>query len=25
MKEHIEEKHPGWPVAVPKYRETFEL
>jgi metallo-beta-lactamase family protein len=25
MKEHIEEKHPGWQVAVPRYRETFEL
>jgi metallo-beta-lactamase family protein len=25
MKERIAEKHPGWQVAVPKYRETFEL
>ena len=25
MKEHILEKHPGWQVAIPHYRETFEL
>jgi metallo-beta-lactamase family protein len=25
MKEHILEKHPGWPIAIPTYRETFEL
>ena len=25
MKEHILEKHPGWQVAIPQYREIFEL
>jgi metallo-beta-lactamase family protein len=25
MKERILEKHPDWPVAIPHYRETFEL
>jgi len=25
MKEQIGKKHPGWQIAVPKYRETFEL
>ena len=25
MKEHIHEKHPDWPVLIPKYTETFEL
>jgi metallo-beta-lactamase family protein len=25
MKERIADKYPGWQVAVPKYRETFEL
>ena len=25
MRQHIQEEHPGWQIAVPKYTETFEL